>query len=63
MRQKVSFRQVMILSHIDIRNTRDTRQRRETKEVSENKGHFINLILDYKVKITKSKFYYMAEVK
>ena len=62
-RQNISFRKVMSLSHIEERNTQEVRGWRETKEVSYNKGHFINLILYYKVKIKTSKFYYMAELK
>ena len=62
MRQKVSLRRVISLSHLKVRNPQDMRGGRATKKVSDKKGPFINFILDYTVKLTTSKFYYMAEV-
>ena len=32
----------MILSHTEVRYLQDTRDLKATKEVSDNKGHFIN---------------------
>ena len=53
----------MSLSKLDVKNYREKRGSRSTKEVSDNKSNFINWILDYKVKITTIKFYYVDEIK
>ena len=42
MRQNLSFRQVISLSDIEVRNPQDMRGWRATKSVSDNKGHFIS---------------------